>query len=258
VNYWSRSADNLLVGKFLGVTALGYYGRAYSLMMLPVAQMSATLSAVLFPTLTTVQEDPRRFGQAWLLSTKAAWLAGAPLGMGISVTAPALVETLYGERWLPMAPVLALLAASVPAQLIGQSTGPVFQARGRTGQLFRIGLISTMLTLGAILIALPHGIAAVAAALLIKTWLGLLLPLLPALRLTGIRLRELLRTLAFGGLSTALMGAVSWSPRVFAADQAAPVILAVQVVLGAALYVPLIALGERRFLRTIRGQRSDR
>lgn len=255
VNYWSRNADNLLVGKFLGVTALGFYGRAYNLMMMPVTQMSAVLSTVLFPALSKLQRDQKRFGQGWLVSTKASWLLGAPLGVGVAVTAPALVEVLYGERWLPMAPVLALLSASVPAQLLGSNTGPVFQALGRTGLQFKLGLVTSSLTVLAIVVALPHGIVAVAFALAVKSWVLVWVPLLPALRLAGVRLSTLGRSLAFTAMSTGLMAIAAWSPRWFMGDASPVAVLLTQVTLGALVFCGLIVIGERPYLRTLRGRR---
>jgi O-antigen/teichoic acid export membrane protein len=254
VNYWSRNADNLLIGRFLGTTALGFYGRAYNLMLMPVTQMSSVLSTVLFPTLTKVQHDRERFARAWLMSTKASWVAGAPLGIGMAVTAPALVETLYGTRWLPMAPILGLLAASVPAQLIGSNTGAVFQARARNGLQFRLGLVTSAATIIAIVVALPFGVEAVAGALLVKSWVTLWVPLVPALRLAGVPIVRLLRALAYTGAAVAVMALAVWSTG-RAMTSPAPVVLLAQVAVGAVVYLPLFWLGERRFVRELRGVR---
>lgn len=40
LGYVGRNADNLLIGRFVGVTDLGYYAMAYNLMMFPVQRLS--------------------------------------------------------------------------------------------------------------------------------------------------------------------------------------------------------------------------
>src|SRR5439155_15010723 len=42
-NFLSRNLDNILVGRFLGETALGYYSRAYNLMLVPLSQVTNPL-----------------------------------------------------------------------------------------------------------------------------------------------------------------------------------------------------------------------
>ncbi|MCZ2817363.1 lipopolysaccharide biosynthesis protein [Modestobacter sp. VKM Ac-2984] len=256
VNYWSRNADNLLIGGFLGTTALGYYGRAYNLMLMPVSQLNAVLNSVLFSTLSRLQADEQRFRRAWLLSAKASFMAGAPIGIGMSVTAPALVETFFGARWLPMAPVLALLAASVPPQLIGSATGSVFQAKAKNDLQFRLGLITSCITVAAILGALPFGIVAVAAALLVKSWTSVLIPLIPTLRLAGISFLNFLRAISWTGMSTVAMGAAAWAAGHALRASSPPLVLGVQVATGVIVYGALIIARERPFIRELRGARK--
>jgi len=47
INYFSRNLDNLLIGKFLGSAPLGYYNKSYSLMMLPVSNLTHVITPVL-------------------------------------------------------------------------------------------------------------------------------------------------------------------------------------------------------------------
>jgi len=49
VNYFARNADNLLVGKYLGAVALGFYGLAYNIMLFPLQAVGQTLGVFCFP-----------------------------------------------------------------------------------------------------------------------------------------------------------------------------------------------------------------
>jgi O-antigen/teichoic acid export membrane protein len=61
VNYFSRNADNLLIGWWWGAAPLGLYEKAYTLLLLPVHQINAPLAAVAVPTLSRTRDDPARF-----------------------------------------------------------------------------------------------------------------------------------------------------------------------------------------------------
>ena len=46
INYLFRNSDNVLVGWYWGAGALGFYQKAYSLLMLPISQVNAPLGGV--------------------------------------------------------------------------------------------------------------------------------------------------------------------------------------------------------------------
>jgi O-antigen/teichoic acid export membrane protein len=250
VNYWSRNTDNLLLGKFATPTDLGFYGRSYNLMLLPVTQLSSVVSQVLFPALAAISNDPPRLGRAWLRSVRVVWLLGVPVGLGIAASAPAMVRTLYGPTWAGMAAPLALLALSVPPQLVGSNLGPVFQAVGKTGLQFRIGLVTSGMSIAAVLIGLPWGIVGVAAALTIKSWVGLLLPAIPCLHIMDLRLVDLARSVGRIGVAGAAMFlGVRLVPILLRTGSAASVVFLVQLSVGLVVYSGLILALERPLLR---------
>ncbi|MCZ2803687.1 lipopolysaccharide biosynthesis protein [Modestobacter sp. VKM Ac-2983] len=253
VNYWTRNADNLLVGKVLGAAPLGFYGRAFNLMMIPIIQMNAILSTVLTSGLSRVQKDQAQLGRVWLTSLKLSWLVGAPMSVGLAACAPALVETLFGSRWMPMVPVLVLLSLGGPAQLIGSNTGPLFESVGRTGLHFKLGLVSSVLAIVAIACGLPFGIVGVAAAILIKDWIVIWVILFPALRMAGLRIGQLFRALAVPAGATATMAGLVLLTAVLVDPLGALPTLALQVTVGAVTYAVIILLADRRFLAEVRG-----
>jgi PST family polysaccharide transporter len=65
LNYWIRNSDNLLVGRFLGTSALGIYSRAYSIMLLPLTMVSKTIGQVMFPAFSKIQDDKGRVGRIY-------------------------------------------------------------------------------------------------------------------------------------------------------------------------------------------------
>lgn len=246
--YLSRNLDTALLGGAVGRAELGLYSRSYNIMVLPLNQVTTVLSRVLLPAFARMQDDVGRLRRAWLNTARASLVVGLPLGFGVAASAPALVGTLYGEAWLGMVPTLVLLCLSLPPQLVARVIGPAYQALGRTGLQFRLALISTALTVAAILAGLPWGTTGVAAGLLCVSGLSLLVGLVPLMRLLQLSVRELWASLrgillAGGGLWLAASAAGAAVARVGALP--APAVLGVQVAAGALAYGALLALLER-------------
>jgi len=193
INYWSRNLDNILLGGRVSSASLGEYNRAYNLMMIPVGQMGAVLLRVLYPALARMQDDPRRLGRAWSRAVAAA--TGSitlPLTVTLAATAPALIKVLYGSRWAGVSPLLELLSLAAVPQILGAATGGPYRAAGRTGLLFKLGLVSTTITVLAIVAGLPWGTRGVATAILIKSWICLPIVVAPLARILQLPLRKLL------------------------------------------------------------------
>ena len=53
----SQQGDNLVVGRWLGPEALGLYGRAYNLMVMPASAFGRIINRVLFPVMSQVQDE---------------------------------------------------------------------------------------------------------------------------------------------------------------------------------------------------------
>jgi O-antigen/teichoic acid export membrane protein len=245
MNYWSRNLDLILLGRAVSTAQVGNYARAYTLTRMPVQQMNLVVGRVLLPPLSRLQREPRRMGEAWLRGTSEA---GALVACGAATqiaTAPALIEVLYGHRWADTAPILQLLALGAFPQIVGASSGTLYRASGKTGMLFRIGLINTLLTVTAMLIGLRWGAHGVAVALSIESWLILPLIIGPLLRSLGLGLRTTLRPLGAMLLPAIAVAAAEIVARL-AAPEAWPTwaVLLAQLVGGAA--AALAALAWRR------------
>jgi O-antigen/teichoic acid export membrane protein len=251
VNYWSRNADNLLIGKYASAAALGYYGKAYSLMMLPLDEVSNVISRVMFPALVEVRDDPEQFRRAWLKTVRVALLLSIPFSVGVTVTAPVLVLTLFGPKWVGMTNVLALLAASIPPQIVGRTLGPVFQAKGKTGLQFRLSLISTAATLAAIVIGLNWGIEGVALALLVKKWIAVLMPFSFALRITQAAWQDIYSLTWQQLLASVIAAIIALIPRHTVHTDSPAGLLLLQVAAIAVSYGIYIFCAERRNIASI-------
>ena len=247
----SRNTDTVALGRTVSAGDLGLYSRSYTLMMMPLIQVTTVFSRVLLPAFSQMQGDLPRLRRAWTTTVRSALLVGLPIGLGVACTSPALVETLYGRRWLGMVTTLTLLAASVPPQLLGRNVGPVLQALGRTGLQFRLAVFSTAMTLAAIAVGLSWGITGVAMALLVQSWLIIAVPLRAVMRLIDLGVGELWRALRGLLLAALCLVAAALAARWASQGLPAPAVLGVQTAAGAVAYLGVLLLVDRKILRVL-------
>lgn len=155
--YMSKNLDTILLGITVGSSQLGWYNRAYQIVVLPLTQLTAPMSRVAVPILSRVKEDRVAFlryvraGQFFSLAI-ASTLYGIVIGL-----APALVDVVLGPQWQPSAPIIQALALSGVFRAMGQVPYWLFLAKGFAGKQFRFYLVAQPLVIVGILLGLPHG-----------------------------------------------------------------------------------------------------
>lgn len=105
----ARNIDYFLVGWRLGMSPLGFYSRAYSLMTLPITNLSKSLSKVLFPAFSLIQNDDNRIIKGMLKSNCTIAITTFPLLVGLMLVAPAFIPFVYGAKWLPTVQPLQIM-----------------------------------------------------------------------------------------------------------------------------------------------------
>ncbi len=174
VNFGYRNSDNLIVGRVLGTTALGYYQMAYNLMLTPIVNVSSVISQVLLPAFSRIQDDDARFRSAYTRGTMLTGLITFPMLAGLGVTADPLIRAVVGQKWIGAIVPFEILACVGLVQSVQTMTGIIYQAKGRTDWMLRWSLFVLASTVTAFLIGVHFGIVGVAAGYAI-VYLGLLM-----------------------------------------------------------------------------------
>lgn len=254
VNYWGRNVDNLLVGRVFGAAPLGFYNRAYNLMLLPITQITGALGRVMFPALAAMQDDLPRVRSAYLRGLRAINAVTVPLLFGLAATADGLVPFLWGDQWGPSIPILKVLCLAGVPQCVSTTTGWLFQSQGRTNDMFRQGLISAAVGVSAIVVGLHWGPLGVAWAVLFRFWVMMPFTLAVAGRSIELRVSTVLRGAVPVVSISGLMALVVWSfPIIVGADRTVFWVLATQVTLGVVLYVAGALVFHRELVTDISG-----
>jgi O-antigen/teichoic acid export membrane protein len=230
----NQNTDNLLIGRFLGAAALGTYGVAYNVMLVPFSRLTSPLQEVLYAAFSRVQGDTQRVLSVWLRVNR------------LVVEAPDLVHVVLGDRWRGAVPVVRVLAWVGLLQSLQGLNASVLQARDRTGWLFRFSVGSFAVNLGAFVLGLQWGIVGVAVCFAVSSTLVQPVYALLAARSVGSTLGVFLRNLAGVAQAAGLMLAVALvTHRALAGIAPAPRLVLVALA-GAAVYLPALAWREPR------------
>lgn len=162
INYWARNLDKALIGRSLGAAELGFYGRAYALMLIPLEGITGIINPSLHPLLSAMQGDPERMTRAYLKVVRLVAVLALPTMCVLGTLAPEFVHVAWGRGWDPAVRVFAILCFVGSIQPIGSTFGPVFLATNRTRLLAITGLVNTVVLMSGIALGVRHGIDGVA------------------------------------------------------------------------------------------------
>ncbi|UOQ45392.1 lipopolysaccharide biosynthesis protein [Halobacillus salinarum] len=101
-NQIALQGDNLIVGRFLGAGALGLYGRAYQLMVMPANLFGQVLNKVLFPSMSKLQSDNDRLKGIYEKGISVISILVLPLTVVFIVLAKEIILVLFGEKWVSL------------------------------------------------------------------------------------------------------------------------------------------------------------
>jgi O-antigen/teichoic acid export membrane protein len=204
--YAQRNADNILIGRFLGPTALGAYALAYNVMLAPVSRVLQPVAEVLFPAMSRMEGDRERIARAWFQVTRLVGAITIPTMLGLIIVAPEFVHVVLGKQWSEAVPVIQILAWVGLIQSLQMNT-VILQALGRARTTLWQAAFSVAVSLVAFATGLNWGIVGVATAYAIAVTIVEPLYTWRSARVLGVSLFDFARNLAGVSLASAGMAA---------------------------------------------------
>ncbi|HEX3678131.1 MAG TPA: lipopolysaccharide biosynthesis protein [Galbitalea sp.] len=216
LDYGDRNADNLLIGRVLGSTALGIYSIGYSVIIIPFTRLADPIRNLITPALAALQRDLGAMRALWLRGTRAVASIVFPVMVGVIVVCPDFVPIVLGNRWRPATTIIEVLAWVGLIQSVSFLSGAVYQSCNRSGLLLQVNAVAFALDLASFIVGLHWGVRGVAIAYaLMNTVVVTPLRLVVVTRLLGYRLRSLASELRGITEATVLMAAATLLLREF-------------------------------------------
>jgi O-antigen/teichoic acid export membrane protein len=198
LDYAASNVDNLVVGRVLGMSALGIYDKAFTTMNKIVFRL--TLGQAPFRIFSIIHEDEERFRRAYARLMLSITLLAYPLLAGCIVLAKPLFLVLYGQKWLSAAFPFQLLCVGGMLKLQNAYAAQVNEAVGNIWpQVRRQAIGAVLVFVGAAIGSIYGGVTGVALGVLIAialltvamqdlvrkatglSWMAMLKPQLPSI-----------------------------------------------------------------------------
>ncbi len=136
INSFNSKVDQLLIGNLMGMESLGYYNIAVRLVLQPIQKLNPILTNVAFPVFSKVQDDINRLKKGFFKMNKFLMTVNAPILIGLAVTAPLVVPLLIGKKWVPVVPLVQILAFYALIRSIGNASSSLIIAKGKANWSF--------------------------------------------------------------------------------------------------------------------------
>ncbi|MGY8667497.1 MOP flippase family protein [Bradyrhizobium sp. UFLA05-109] len=254
VNYFTRNADAILIGRFLGPIALGYYSIAYRIMLFPLQNLTFVLNRALLPIFSGHQKNPALIGRQYLRLLQFIFVISAPLMLGLWSVREAFVVFVLGEKWRAASDIVAWLAPTGLLQSVVSTTGTVLIATGKTRLMRNLGLVCSLIFVTSFVLGLPQGAVGVARAYFFANLLTSLIYLHYTVIQVHLRLSDVAISLCRPLLAAIVMVAlvISIENFILPGSWHQIVQLASLVVVGTAIYVATMVVAARDIVADMR------
>lgn len=162
VNYFHRNLDNILIGRFWGAIQLGYYSRAYSLLMMPISAIRGPINAVGFPALCRLQSQPVEYCKFGRNITSIIAFLSMPIAGFLGVSSKPLIEVVLGSGWGQSSIIFTSLAIVAFLQPVSSIRGQVMLSCGNVERYLKWGCANAFFISVSFLIGVrwgAHGVA---------------------------------------------------------------------------------------------------
>jgi len=202
----SQQGDNLVVGRWLGPAALGIYGRAYNLMVMPASVFGRIVNRVLFPVMAQVQDEPERLAGAYERVLAVVALMSLPVGAFLWVVAPEFIPVLLGPGWTAVVLPFRLFTISLLFRMSSKISDACTKAAGAVYSRALVQGAYALLVLVGAFIGQRRGVGGVAVAVSIAMGFNWLAMAALSRSVTGLSWARFVRAQVPGALFAGLIG----------------------------------------------------
>ena len=128
----SLNVDNVVIGRVLGVTPLGFYDKAFSAVQRVFKRLTVIGPSVSFRALAIMQDEPERFHRAFNKIIVASTFVSYGVFAVLGTMGGRLIVVLFGEPWRPSILPFQLLciAGALKISNVWHGAGAAANARG--------------------------------------------------------------------------------------------------------------------------------
>ncbi len=204
--YLYSNADFAIVGRVIGLSALGYYQFAWNVAQLPGEKLANVLQAVVGPFFGSIGDDRVALRHYFLVLSELLVSIMLPVLCGFALVSPIAVPLIFGAKWMAAVPVLQVLVMASALSSMALLSQHVLGATGDALVATRMNLTALVVMPVAFYFAARYlGPLAVATVWLVAQPVLIGLPLLRMKQVIDLPLSTFVRRLKAPLVSAAVM-----------------------------------------------------
>jgi O-antigen/teichoic acid export membrane protein len=194
----SYEAVKLILAKLAGPAFLGLYNKADSLHRLPYRMFGMPVAQPLFRAMSRIQDDldQTKYMFYRVITLLAVYIL--PFYTGLLWLAEPFIGFVYGEKWLPAAEPLEILAIAGFFYIVSRPCGVLLMAQNRLLQEMVAQAVILVITVSACIIGLNWGLAGVSWGILATQVFKTIYYYILVYRTIPTRLSDLVKAVAPG------------------------------------------------------------
>lgn len=131
VNYLNKEVDTLIIGRILGMEALGIYNIAKDFISKPYQIINPIITKVSFPVMAKLQNNLRKIKLIYLNTLEHLSLINSIIFIFCFFFAKEIVLVVFGKDWETAIPILKILSIYMLIRSIGNPVGSLQLALGK-------------------------------------------------------------------------------------------------------------------------------
>jgi len=224
------------IGKIYPVEDVGYYSQANRYSELPNAAIMTAIQTVIYPVMASIgEQDTDALKKTMRKTIRVASFVILPIMLGFMATAEPLVHTLFGTKWLPIAPYLQILCVGYLFLGITTFYNNILFVKGLSSSYLKFNILYRVFILLSIVLTMHQGIVAMLVAWSIVAILFSLFLMIYAGRKINYTLWEQVNDILPYFILALLMGAGVFLFTFWIKNHV--VLLLSQIIVGAAFYL---------------------
>jgi PST family polysaccharide transporter len=172
LQYFFINFQRIIAGRFFGAIDLGYFTRASNLSILPLQKIQTNVRNVLLPAFSGIQDNREKIRNWFRKFNFFTYAIISPPIIFFIFFPGEFISGIFGEKWLPAAPLLIWMSASVMLSASYMYFQNIMKALGKPHLPFAINLGVFIPFVILLLVGAKHGILGVAIALFAATIIG--------------------------------------------------------------------------------------
>jgi len=136
LNYFNSQFDVILIGKLLGVEALGIYSIVKQLVMRPAQIINPIINRVTFPIMSKMQNDTIALKNIYLKTINSLSSVNFPIYIAITILAEPIILIMFGDKFISGVTVLQILSIYAMVRSTANPIGSLVMAKGEVQLAF--------------------------------------------------------------------------------------------------------------------------